>query len=264
MGEKSRTDAKAHAAAEARRRVRYHNILHEKDPRFEAAFDLYEQTFPREERSTREQFHQTLLSKRLGRLWPSSYHMIAASLDDKVVGMGSGRYMASANIGYVAYLVVRPDHGRRRIGPTIRNHLITAFKHDAQLAGHERLEAVVGEVHHDNRWLKILAGRGQVIALDIDYRQPPLKDGLEEVDLVLYYQPMGPVPEALSAARVREIVQALFREVYFMKDPDSHPTFRAFVGKLEGRHVVGHRRLTAPRKGPSQGPPGADGAKRDR
>jgi len=240
---------KEQAARDSRKRIRYHNLLHEKDPRFDPAFALYERTFPPEERSSRRQFQQTLELKRHGRLWPSNYHMIAAILDDQVVGMGSGRYIAPANIGYVAYLVVDPAFGRRRIGPAIRNHLITAFKHDAQLAGHDALEASVGEVHEENRWLRILSGRGQVIALDIDYEQPALKSSLSPVSLVLYYQPMGPVPAPLPSEIVRRIVTGLWREVYFIDEPEKHPTCRAFLDRLSKMKTVGHRRLSGGKKG---------------
>lgn len=238
-----------HAAAERRppsgsggKRLRYHRVLHEEDPHFEPAFALYSGTFPPEERTTREAFMKIMRRGRLGHLSPSSFHMIVALLKDRVVGMGTGRYLSSANIGYVAYLAVDPGHKGRRIGPGIRNHLISAFRHDAELTG-SGLRAVIGEVEHTNRWLRILAGRGRVMALDIDYEQPRLGPHLTRVPLVLYYQPMGEMPEFLEAEDVARIVAALYREVYLMENPEERPVYRNFLERLRGRDRIGHRRI---------------------
>lgn len=223
--------------------VRYHKLMHEHDQTFEAAFALYERTFPAEERTTREAFIRQLRKKRLGQLAPSNFHCIVALKEGMVVGMGCGSYLASANLGYVSYLVVEPEHTKQRLGPNIRNHLITAYKHDAELNGHERLEAIVGEVRADNRWLRILSGRGQVMALDIEYEQPRLRSGLERVPLVLYYQPVQEMPKSLPAAKVRAIVEALYKEIYKMEDPMERPVFRDFIRQLEGRSSIGHKQL---------------------
>ena len=223
--------------------VRYRKVLHEADPLFEPAFTLYETAFPPEERMARSAFVEIMRRKRLGQLSPSNFHLIVTIKDGKVVGMGSGRYIASSNIGYVSYLVVHPDHGGQRLGPNIRNHLITSYKHDAELNGYERLDAVVGEVQAANRWLRILAGRGQVMVLDIDYEQPRLGPEMDRVPLVLYYQPLYPMPESLPVEEVIKIVRSLYREVYRMDDPDDRPVFQEFLKKLAGRRTIAHRSL---------------------
>ncbi|HET9481664.1 MAG TPA: GNAT family N-acetyltransferase [Candidatus Polarisedimenticolia bacterium] len=230
-----------------RSQVRYQKVLHEDDPRFDPAFDLYEKAFHADERVSRAGFLNLLRRKRLGALSPSNAHLIVALKDDVVVGMGSGRYIASVNIGYIAYLVVDPDHGHQRIGPGIRNHLITAFRHDSELNGQPRLDAVVGEVREDNRWLKILSGRGQVMVLDVVYEQPRLSPEQSRVSLVLYYQPLYPMPDSLPVPYVIKVVRALYREIYGMDNPEERPVFRDFLRRLKGRDVVRHRPLRSPK-----------------
>jgi len=227
----------------ARSVVRYRKVLHEADPLFEPAFALYKSAFPPEERMGKTAFVEIMKRKRLGQLSPSNFHLIVAIKEGRVVGMGSGRYIASANIGYVSYLVVDPAHSGQRLGPGIRNHLITSYRHDAELNGYDRLDAVVGEVQADNRWLRILAGRGQVMVLDIDYEQPRLGPDMERVPLVLYYQPLYPMPESLPVQEVVKLVRALYLEVYRMEEPESRPVFQEFLKKLEGRDRIGHRPL---------------------
>jgi len=223
--------------------VTYRTVLHEEDPCFEPAFALYERTFPEKERTSREAFVRVLRESRLGRIAPSNFHMIVALMGDRVVGMGSGRYLASSNVGYIAYLVVDPAHTGMRIGPGIRNHLIKAFRHDGEMHG-EPLKGVIGEVEEQNRWLRILSGRGQVMVLDVDYEQPALGTDLGRVPLMLYLQPSGPVPAELPAEEVIAIVRSLYQEVYYMDRPEERKVFQDFVRRLDGMTRIGHRRLS--------------------
>jgi hypothetical protein len=226
-------------------RLLYREVLDSIDPDFDRAYALYERTFAPSKRISRDYFVVLLEAKRAGRLSPDNFRFLVCREDQEVVGLCTGRYLERLNVGFVGYLVVDGTRRQKRIGSSLRRHLIRGFQRDAQLAGHGNLEAAVGEVEPTNPWISILVGKGKVLALDIPYRQPSLRPGEPAVPLVLYWQPVATpeVPKSLPADRVRALVKEIFHSIYRIAPSDPCEVLQEILKDLEGKTEVTPRAL---------------------
>jgi len=173
-----------------------------------------------------------------------NWHLFVAEYGGRVVGAASGAYLGNVNVGLIGYVAVSPGARAHGIGPRLRWALRLAFQRDAPRLTGRPLEALVGEVHVENPWLKRLVRNG-AIALDFPYYQPALRRGVEEVALVLYYQPLRRPKRAIPAAQVRRLLYTIWRRAYRVSKPLGHPAFRRMLRALEGRERIGQRTLEA-------------------
>src|SRR4051794_7845544 len=87
-------------------------------PEFREAFDLYDQTFPESEKEDLSSFQRWLIDKSEHRLYPDNYHLIVfkETATSPVIGVASFHYLASANCGFLGYLVVHSKARDQGIG----------------------------------------------------------------------------------------------------------------------------------------------------
>jgi len=180
--------------------------------------------------------------ERAGRVWTDlRWHLLVAERRGRVVGMASGTYLGSVNVGMVGYLVLRPSARRLGIGSRLRRRLRELFERDADRLGRAPLAAIVGEVEADNPWLARLVASERALALDIPYAQPSLEPGTGTVPLVLYYQPLGRRITSVPAPMLRRLLYAIWRRIYRVSRPLAHSAFRRMLRALQRRRHVGGR-----------------------
>jgi hypothetical protein len=233
------------AAPRPKRRLLYREIVDPVDPDFDPALALFVGSFPPDKRTPRQEIVAALEARRTGRLSPDNFRFLVCREGERVLGMCTGRYIDAVNIGFVGYLAVAPEQWGRTIGSTIRRHLVLGFRRDAALAGHDELEAVMGEVEATNPWLSILLGKRKVLAFDLDYHQPGIRPETEAVPLVLYYQPVAntEVPAALPAHKVAVLLKAIFKHIYRVEDPAKCGVLARMLSSLARRKDVGQHHL---------------------
>lgn len=225
-------------------RLRIREVRTETDAAFGAAFRLLKRVFPRAELLPRRAWVRVMRERGEG-LWADlDWHLFVAEYRGVVLGVASGSYVGNLNLGVIGYIAVTPRARSMGIGPRLRLALQLAFERDALRIRHGPLEAMVGEIHADNPWLRRLVLRRGAIALDFPYYQPSLRPRrTAAVPLVLYYQPMRGPRASLSAKVVRQLVYGIWRRVYRVANPLSRPAFRRMLRALAGRERIGKRRL---------------------
>lgn len=224
-------------------RLRIREARTESDRALGTAFRLFKQTFPRSELLPRRALIRLIRERREGVWTDLSWHMFVAELGGRVVGAASGSYLGNMNVGVIGYIAVSPRAPSLGLGPRLRIALRLAFERDALRIRRRPLEALVVEVHEDNPWLRRLVGRG-ALALDLPYYKPTLhRTAVRAVPLVLYYQPLRSPRASLQVTVVRQLLYTIWRRMYRVAHPLSHPQFRRMLRALAGRERVGRRRL---------------------
>lgn len=213
-------------------------VTDERSPTAAAAFQLIEQEFPRQDRHAVEELRAEVEEKRRELLMPYDFHLLALiALDEAVVAVGVGVYLAGVNAGFIDYLVVREDHRRRGLGHVLRDQLAAAFKANAQSAGYPSLAAILGEVREDSPWLLKLVRSGQAVPLHLTYYHPALPLG-SPTRYILYRQPVGDSRVEFPAGEVRRMLYAIFRRAYRVRYPIQRENFLAMLDELDAREIV--------------------------
>jgi hypothetical protein len=223
-------------------RVRIREARRFDDPALRRGYRLLKRTFPPAELPRQREWTESLREIEAGVLTDTNWHLFVAERGAEVLGAASGTYVGSLNMGFVGYVVVRPEHRAAGLGARLRRRLVRAFRGDAAAVRGDPLEAVVGEVHADNPWLRRVVAREGALALDVPYFQPSL-DRHHAIPLVLYWQPLGRRRRSLPVGLVRRLLYAMWRRAYRVPRPLTHPTFRAMLRSLEGRTRVGPRAI---------------------
>ena len=230
-------------------RVRIREVTGPDDPAFARAYAILKRTFPPAELVPRSDMLHTLRERAEGVWADLRWHMLVAVRGRAVLGVASGTFIGSLNIGLVGYLAVEPQGRSRGLGPRLRGRLVEAFDKDARAIAHRKLGAVVGEVEADNPWLSYLVRYRRALALDIPYMQPAVRRIGGMVPLVLYWQPVSERPRSrLPVTMVRRLVYAVWRRGYRIARPLEDRRFRAILESLRGRRTVGRRSLPPPRR----------------
>ena len=223
--------------------IRVREIRSAKDPAFAAAHALLRRIFPRSEMMPRRSWVQVLREREQG-LWTDlNWHLIVAQRDGVVIGAASGSYLGNVNVGVIGYVAVDTAARASGLGPRLRRALVRGFTRDARELNGTALRAVVGEVHADNPWLRVLVSRHHALALDFPYYQPALHRTEKGVPLVMYFEPIGARRRWLPAGEVRRLLYTMWRRAYRVSNPLRDPNFRRMLRALDGRRRIGARAL---------------------
>ncbi|MBW7933067.1 MAG: GNAT family N-acetyltransferase, partial [Gemmatimonadaceae bacterium] len=158
--------------------------------------------------------------------------------DGEVIGLATGTFVGSVNVAMIGYLAMAPSIRGGGIGTRLRERLRHAFELDARRLGRP-LAAILGEVSHDNPWLRSLSRRPKVLVLDLPYYQPSLRFLDASSPFVLYFESCGPARQALPMLELRRILFAIWREGYRLARPLEHRAFRRMMRTLDERRLVG-------------------------
>lgn len=218
--------------------VRIREITSRTDPALPRAYALLNATFARHERVTLKEW-RAVLHEREAEVWTDfAWHLLIAEQRGEVVGLATGTFVGSADVAMIGYLAMAPSVRGSGIGTRLRDRLRHAFERDARRGGRP-LAAILGEVSHDNPWLRALARRPEVLVLDLPYFQPSLRFLDSSSPFVLYYEACGPARAYLPMLELRRILFALWRETYRLGRPLEHRAFRRMMRALDGRRHVG-------------------------
>ncbi len=221
--------------------LRVREIRSAKDPAFSGAHRLLRRIFPRSEMMPRRAWVQVLRERTQG-LWTDlNWHLFVAEQDGAVIGAASGSYLGNVNVGVIGYVAVDAAARAQGLGPRLRRALVRAFVRDARDVNGTDLRAVVGEVHADNPWLRVLVSRHHAIALDFPYYQPALHRTEKGVPLVMYYEPIGARRRSLPVGEVRQLLYTMWRRAYRVPSPLGNANFRRMLRALNGRRRIGSR-----------------------
>jgi hypothetical protein len=223
--------------------LRLRELLTAADPAFRQAYALLQATFPPSELVPAADFLRTLRESTAGVWADLLWHMVIGQRGERLLGVATGTYLGSLNLGLIGYLAVRKGLRSVGLGPKLRNRLLRSFDADAKLQHGHATDGVVGEIEHDNPWLRRLVRHHGAIPLDIPYLQPPVRPTEPEVPLVLYYQPLRRERRRLPVAEVRQILYAIWRRSYRVTAPMEDHRFRRMLRSLDGRRWVGARTL---------------------
>ena len=218
--------------------VRLREITSRTDPALPGAYALLNATFARHERVTLKEW-RAVLHEREAEVWTEyAWHLLIAEQRGEVVGLATGTFVGSANVAMIGYLAMAPSIRGGGIGTRLRDRLRHEFERDARRLGRP-LAAILGEVSHDNAWLRALARRPKVLVLDVPYYQPSLRFMDSSSPYMLYYEACGPARAYLPMLELRRILFAIWRESYRLGRPLEHRAFRRMMRALDGQRHVG-------------------------
>lgn len=211
---------------------------------FGRAYRIIQDKIPFEERSDVLDFVTTIDKAQNGRLYPDNYHMLIAKGDSnsEVVGVVTGYYISGLNMGFVNTLAVRKGDEGRGTGTRLREKLIEKFREDTRKNKRKRLDGVLGEVETNNPWLRRLALNPKIFPFDIRYIQPPLRQGQEGRELVLYLQ-SDKNPEKISKNRIIKILTDIYRDVYDIENPFEDNNFKEMLKSFENRRYISRKTI---------------------
>jgi GNAT superfamily N-acetyltransferase len=226
-----------------RGRLRIREITLGTDPDLRPAHRLLQASLPPGEVVALQDWRLSL-AERAADLWSDQrWHLLVGLRRGRVVGMVSGSYLGSLNLGMIGYLAIHDSVRGEGLGPKLRNRLRARFERDAAQVRGRQLDALVGEVEPDNPWLRHLIRRLGAIALDLPYFQPSLHHADAPSALILYLQPLTAQRRSLPVAEVRVLLYAIWRRLYRIARPMQHREFRLMLRALTGRRRIGNRRL---------------------
>jgi len=220
-------------------------VVDPSDPAVATGHRMLGRIFPSTELVRVVEWRQSLREGQAG-LWTDfRWHLLVAEEDGEVIGVTTGTYLGNVNTGVIGYLAVSPAARHRGMGPRLRARLRALFQRDARQIGGRDLQAVVGEVRRDNPWLRTLAKRSRVLALDFNYLQPGLRPDAHPQPLVCYYESLDRIRRRLPVAMLRRLLYTIWRRIYRIARPMSEPAFRRMLTELSGRRWIGPLRLEA-------------------
>ena len=226
-------------------RVHVREVRAHADRALGQAHRLLRLIFPRAELLPLSAWAESLREREAG-LWTDlDWHVLVAQHRGRVVGAASGSYLGNVNMGLVGYVAVIRRLRGRGIGCRLRRSLRAAIARDAKRIHGRELKAMIGEVHHDNRWLRHVVRVIGALALDFPYFQPSLHHRARPVELVLYYEPLTGPRHSLPTDEVRRLVYTLWRRVYRIQRPLADAQFRRMLRALPRGRRVGARALAA-------------------
>ena len=181
-----------------------------------------------------------LQQTRQGRARGGDYHLLALPDPEghAPLAAAAGVYLEAVHAGFVSYLAVHEDQRGRGLGRALREQLVSSFREEARAAGAGELARVLGEVQRDSAWLRLLVREGRVVPLDLPYFHPWMSRRGEGV-YALYLEPLADLRTELPPTEAAQLVEAVWRRAYRIRDPEHWETYRYMMKRLEGRETVG-------------------------
>ncbi len=224
--------------------IRIREITDAKDPALTAAYALLKRNFHADERVAISEWRSSLREKADRVHSDLAWHLLVAEQDGVVVGLNSGTYIGSINLGMIGYLAIAAGARSNGLGSRLRSRLRTRFERDALTLRGEPLGGIMGEVSLTNPWLRSLARRPHVLVLDFPYYQPSLAPGDAPSPFVLYLEQLQHVRTRVPTTELRRILFAVWRRVYRIVRPLDRPAFRAMMRNIDTRRTIGRRTLS--------------------
>jgi hypothetical protein len=176
--------------------IRVREILTAEDAAFEAAYSLYEESFPIEERESREHILGWLQPTQISRTGQERVkRFFVLEREGVVIGMTVHEYHPSAELGWLIYIVVRLGERGGGLGNRLLQAVSSSCRLDAEFFGAgyrglilevERIEDAQTDADREFREARLAYfSRRGAQKLTSRYVQPALGDDLEPVPLNL-------------------------------------------------------------------------------
>ena len=224
--------------------IRIREITDVQDPALKAAYALLTRSFHLDERVELGEWKSSLKEQADGLITDMVWHLLVAERDGRVIGLNSGTFIGSINLGMIGYLAIDDDARSLGLGTRLRNRLRRLFTKDALRVSGKPLGGILGEVSERNPWLRTLARRPNVLALDFAYFQPSLASGDAPTPFVLYWEQLDHVRQRIPVRELRQVLYAIWRRAYRISRPLECVAFRAMMRALKDRRTIGRRTLT--------------------
>lgn len=218
--------------------IRIREIVDPKDADLKDAYQLLTTSFRREERVAFRDWVDSLNEKSHQLLADVAWHLLVATQHGRIVGLISGSYLGNVNVGVIGYLTITPEARAGGVGTRLRTRLRERFERDAQRITARPLDAIVGEVSDDNRWLRTLARRPNVLVLDFPYYQPRIHERHQPIRFHLYHESMHRRRSSLPVGELKRILYTMWRRVYRVSRPLDRAAFRTMLRALEDRRTI--------------------------
>jgi len=198
------------------------------------AFALYERSFSFEERLTLDEIAEAMRSgansnspsDRISHFW------VWTDLE-VVVGVGIFQYMPALRLGYMDYLVVRPERRGHGYGSTFFQAILAQLARDASELKTaaplglcfevERPETALTPVDRELRERRIhfYERNGAFLIGQVDFVAPPLRAGLPPLPYHLMFRWVRPNQSDLTQQEIYWVVETILQYGYGL-DPDDH------------------------------------------
>lgn len=116
--------------------------------------NLIKSCLPPDQIADKSEFLKAFKEKK--KWFPDNFHLLIIRNGDVVVAATAGYYIGDINTGFVNYIVVDENYKRKGLASMLRQELINLFCNDAKNNSFESPEGYLGEVEHNNPWLKTL------------------------------------------------------------------------------------------------------------
>jgi len=208
------------------------------------AYKIIENKLPYEERSDISHFTKTLMDAKEGRLDDDRYHFLISRENSEISGAITGYYISELDMGFVSNLAVKSGSGGKGIGTELRNGLLARFRDDSKDSKNEELSGILGEIEETNIWLRKILSNPNVFVFDINYIQPPLREGQEgKKNLVLYLQ-INEKLEKISTEKVTKILTAIYRNIYDINNPQENACFQDILNSIKNRKYISRKNIS--------------------
>ena len=177
--------------------IRVREILSSQDPSFDQVIQLYEASFPVDEREPTPVVRKSIDPLQISKPEQSSIrHLIIAERAGKVVGLQLQDYFPRVGLGWIIYLAIDPSERRSGLGTRLFQCGVASCRLDALfnqdeyrglILEVERIEDAAGDVQRSEREKRMMFfERLGIQKLTGTYIQPSLGEGLNPVKLNLF------------------------------------------------------------------------------
>lgn len=208
--------------------VRIREILSSQDPSFDQVIQLYESSFPDDEREPtpvlRNSIDPLLISQPVQ---TTIRHLIVAERAGKVVGLQLQDYFPGVGLGWIIYLAIDPSERRSGLGTRLFRCGIASCRLDALfnqdeyrgvILEVERIEDSVGESQRSEREKRMMFfERLGIQKLTGTYIQPSLGEGLNPVKLNLF---IAGIDIPLDQTEKRTVVHDFMAKMWGLPESD--------------------------------------------
>ena len=197
--------------------------------KFRQAIQIYEGSFPPEERESTSSFVKALKKKVCGEY--NRFHFTIVEKDSKVAAMSVCEYVPEACLGFFSYMAVDKQYRSQGIGHFLYEVMLKNVEMDAFCQNRSELMGCVYEVDRvedmkssedeetRKRRLRFYYSLGSYVVEGVDYYQPSLGMGKPPVRMHLMFHPIH--CSELNNDLARYIVESTYYKWYGKKESDS-------------------------------------------
>lgn len=226
--------------------IKFLEVNNENSKEFEEIMQIYEETFPVEERNPRASIERALKEKRKKRFKKLGLfsHLIGMKFKNQMIGLSYFNYFSGPSLGFLGYIGITPKFQGQGFGKKLLNQIIETIREDAKEIGEKEPIGLAAEVEKEeqpditrevrearNRRIGFFRSQGAKIIEGVDYFQPSLTEDQPTIPLWLMIIPLNQEYwERLTPEKISQVIKAIYKKVYVIHD--GCPYDKKFIEKL--------------------------------